>query len=87
MFDSLSHKEDELRTVTIYGGVDYARQESAFFKGVNVVVGTTGRLLDHLNKGNFSLKNLRASILDETDRMLEMGFQEDVEKVSSICSY
>jgi len=67
-----------LRTVAVYGGVGYSGQTEALRGGAHVVVGTPGRVLDHLLKRNFSLEHLEMLIFDEADRMLSMGFYEDM---------
>ena len=69
------------RIVTIYGGAPYAPQLRALREGVPVVVGTPGRVIDHLERGSLDLSRLRVLVLDEADEMLRMGFIEDVEKV------
>ncbi len=70
-----------LRTVAVYGGVSYGPQLEAFRQGAHIVVGTPGRVLDHLLKGSFSLERLRVLIFDEADRMLSMGFYPDMKRV------
>jgi ATP-dependent RNA helicase DeaD len=70
-----------MRTAVVYGGVAYGPQLSAFRKGAHLVVGTPGRILDHLLKRNLSLKNLRLMVFDEADRMLSMGFYPDMRQV------
>jgi len=73
-----------LRGVTvlpIYGGQGYGTQLSALRRGVQVVVGTPGRIMDHLAKGTLDLSELRFLVLDEADEMLRMGFAEDVESI------
>ncbi|MCD9030131.1 DEAD/DEAH box helicase [Luteimonas sp. Y-2-2-4F] len=65
----------------IYGGQGYAQQLSALKRGVHVVVGTPGRVVDHLERGSLDLSELRAMVLDEADEMLRMGFIDDVEAV------
>ena len=65
----------------VYGGQDYKGQISALNRGVHVVVGTPGRVMDHMRKGTLKLKNLQALVLDEADEMLRMGFIDDVEWV------
>ncbi|MFC3033836.1 DEAD/DEAH box helicase [Pseudoalteromonas fenneropenaei] len=74
-------KYTELRTVALYGGVNHAGQDSALQAGVDVVVATPGRLLDHIRRGNLSLAEVRYLVLDEADRMLDMGFIEDIRSV------
>lgn len=70
-----------LSTVCIYGGASYNSQNDAFRQGVDILVGTTGRVIDHIDRGNLRLHNCEFLILDEADTMLEMGFREDVQKV------
>ena len=65
----------------IYGGTDYSGQIRALRRGVHVVVGTPGRVMDHIRKGTLKLDNLKALVLDEADEMLRMGFIDDVEWV------
>src|SRR5690554_6890400 len=65
----------------IYGGQGYAPQLSALKRGVQVVVGTPGRVIDHLERGSLDLSELRCLVLDEADEMLRMGFIDDVEAV------
>jgi ATP-dependent RNA helicase DeaD len=71
----------KLRIAAIYGGSDYEPQLRALRKGVHVVVGTPGRVLDHIKRGTLSLDSIRCLVLDEADEMLNMGFLEDVEFV------
>ncbi len=71
-------KTAELTSVAVYGGVGYKHQIRAFKQGVEVVVGTPGRILDHIQKGTLPLKKLRVLILDEADEMLSMGFMPDM---------
>ena len=70
-----------LRTVAIYGGVGYGPQIDALKGGTQIVVGTPGRVLDHLLRGTFSLGGLRMRVFDEADRMLSMGFYPDMQEV------
>jgi ATP-dependent RNA helicase DeaD len=70
-----------LRVVPIYGGQDYQVQFRQLDRGVHVVVGTPGRVIDHIKRGSLSLAGLRGLVLDEADEMLKMGFAEDVEFV------
>lgn len=70
-----------LSTVCLYGGAPYAPQESALRRGVDVVVGTPGRIKDHLERGTLNLKTLKFRVLDEADEMLNMGFVDDVERI------
>ena len=70
-----------LHVLPIYGGQGYGVQLSALRRGVHVVVGTPGRVMDHLDKGTLDLSELRFLVLDEADEMLKMGFAEDVETI------
>lgn len=70
-----------LRTLVIFGGVKQGAQENALKKGVDILVATPGRLLDFINQGIISLRNLEIFVLDEADRMLDMGFVHDVKRV------
>ena len=71
----------ELSVVAVYGGVPYEVQEEALRNGVDVIVATPGRLLDHLEKGNVVFDDLEVLILDEADRMLDMGFAPQINRV------
>ena len=70
-----------LRSTAIYGGASYDRQFADLSRGAHVVVGTPGRLIDHLARGTLDLSAVSLLVLDEADRMLDMGFQEDIEKL------
>src|SRR5262249_58215688 len=70
-----------LVALPVYGGQPYDRQLRALARGVQVIVGTPGRLLDHLSRGTLVLDQVRTAILDEADEMLNMGFVEDIEKL------
>jgi len=70
-----------LRSVAVYGGVGYGAQNDALKKGAHVVIGTPGRVLDHLLRRTFTLRNLKMLIFDEADRMLSMGFYQDMKAV------
>jgi ATP-dependent RNA helicase DeaD len=69
------------RVVSCVGGTDIRRDERALFQGAHIVVGTPGRLCDHLARGRITLSELRAVVLDEADEMLDMGFREDLERL------
>lgn len=66
-----------------YGGSSYGPQESSLRRGLDVLVGTPGRIIDHLNKGSLRLDNVSFAVLDEADEMLSMGFSDDVENIFS----
>lgn len=70
-----------IRTVAVYGGVGYGAQNEALKKGAHIVVGTPGRVLDHLLRRTFNLKRLKVLVFDEADRMLSMGFYQDMKQV------
>lgn len=72
-----------LHVLPVYGGQGYGVQLSALRRGVHVVVGTPGRVMDHLDKGTLDLSQLQFVVLDEADEMLNMGFAEDVEQILS----
>ncbi|QDT57607.1 ATP-dependent RNA helicase DeaD [Stieleria bergensis] len=80
-FETYSQFVKGFSTLAIYGGQDYEGQFRALRRGVDVVVGTPGRVIDHLKRGTLDLSQLQRLVLDEADEMLNMGFQEDVEFV------
>ena len=69
------------KTIEIFGGVSMRPQKSKLKKGVDIVVATPGRLLDHLSQKTIDLSEVKVFVLDEADRMLDMGFKRDIEKV------
>ena len=71
--------------VAIYGGVPYAPQDRALARGAAIVVGTPGRLLDHIERGKLDLAGLRIVVLDEADRLLDMGFAPEVRRLLAKC--
>ena len=80
-FQTYSSKIAGFRVLPVYGGQPYATQLSALRRGVHIVVGTPGRVIDHLNRGTLDLSELKTLVLDEADEMLRMGFIDDVEAV------
>ncbi len=68
-----------VKTIAIYGGQSIERQIRSLRFGVDVVIGTPGRLMDHIRRGTLNLSNVRMVVLDEADEMLDMGFVEDIE--------
>ncbi|CAN0304811.1 unnamed protein product, partial [Phaeothamnion confervicola] len=68
-------------TLAMYGGTPQGPQLGALRRGVDVVVGTPGRVIDHLQQGSLHLGEVKFAVLDEADMMLQMGFQEDVETI------
>jgi ATP-dependent RNA helicase DeaD len=73
------------RTVPIYGGQRFREQLTAMRKGFAIAVGTPGRVLDHLSRGTLSLDRVRYVVLDEADRMLDIGFRPDIERILRRC--
>jgi ATP-dependent RNA helicase DeaD len=80
-FNSYAAKMPHLRVLPIYGGADFRDQIARLKRGVQVVVGTPGRVMDHMRQGTLNLSGLRSLVLDEADEMLRMGFIDDVEWV------
>ena len=80
-FQKYAHHLPGFHVLPIYGGQSYGPQLSALKRGVHVVVGTPGRVIDHLERGSLDLSQLRCLVLDEADEMLRMGFIDDVEAV------
>lgn len=74
-------KFTNLKTALIQGGVGYGRQKEILAKGVDIVVATPGRLLDHYQQRTISFKDIQVVVLDEVDRMLDMGFLPDVKRI------
>ncbi|MCD6577324.1 MAG: DEAD/DEAH box helicase [Anaerolineaceae bacterium] len=70
-----------IRSVTVYGGVGAAKQIEALHRGVEIVVACPGRLLDHIQKKHAKLGNIEILVLDEADRMLDMGFLPDIKRI------
>lgn len=73
-----------LKTLVIYGGIGQGKQVSALQRGVDILVATPGRLLDLMNQGFISLKDIEIFTLDEADRMLDMGFIHDINKILKV---
>ena len=72
-----------LKVLPVYGGEPVQRQISALERGVHIVVGTPGRIIDHLKRGTLNLASVKIVVLDEADRMLDMGFIDDIEYILS----
>jgi len=73
-----------VNTVCIYGGAPYPVQNRALARGADIIVATPGRLIDHLDRGRIDLSALEVLVLDEADRMLDMGFVDDVERIAAL---
>jgi ATP-dependent RNA helicase DeaD len=82
-FSTYASKIPNFHVLPIYGGQDFFPQIKGLRRGAHVIVGTPGRMLDHLRKGTLKLDNLKALVLDEADEMLRMGFIDDVEAILS----
>jgi ATP-dependent RNA helicase DeaD len=80
-FEQYASQMRGVHVLPVYGGQAYGVQLSALRRGVHVVVGTPGRIMDHLAKGTLDLSELKYLVLDEADEMLKMGFAEDVETI------
>lgn len=80
--DKLALFLDGISAVPVYGGASFKPQLDAFKRGVQFVVGTPGRILDHIESGALDLTNLGMLILDEADEMLDMGFVDDIERIA-----
>ncbi|MEN8257960.1 MAG: DEAD/DEAH box helicase [Thermodesulfobacteriota bacterium] len=78
-FQTYAKHIKSFHVLPIYGGQDYGGQIRSLQRGVHVVVGTPGRVMDHMRRGTLKLDNLKALVLDEADEMLRMGFVDDVE--------
>ena len=77
----LGRQEEGLVVLTLTGGEQLAQQSEALERGAHIVIGTPGRLLDHLQRGTLVRRDLKVAVLDEADRMLDMGFHVEVEKI------
>jgi ATP-dependent RNA helicase DeaD len=80
-FQTYSLHLPEVRVLPVYGGQSYTPQLHALAKGVDVVVGTPGRLIDHIERGRLDLSNLKYLVIDEADELLQMGFADEIETI------
>ena len=80
----LFNKYLKLQMALLIGGVSFSEQDSKLAKGVDVLVATPGRLLDHVERGKIILKDIKILVIDEADRMLDMGFIPDIEKITKL---
>ncbi len=78
-FKAYAAGHPHLKVLAVYGGADFRSQINSLKRGVDVVVGTPGRVMDHMRQGNLNTSGLRSLVLDEADEMLRMGFIDDVE--------
>lgn len=80
-FGRLSSYMDKLRILPVYGGQPIGRQLRVLKKGVHIIIGTPGRILDHISRGTLNLAGVETVVLDEADEMLDMGFRDDIESI------
>ena len=82
-FEKYARKLSHIKVLAVYGGADFRGQSIPLNRGVDIVVGTPGRVMDHMRRKTLDVSNVRTLVLDEADEMLRMGFVEDVEWVLS----
>ena len=75
-----------VKVVPVYGGQPIFRQLQTLDRGVHVVVGTPGRVIDHIGRGSLPLDGIRTVVLDEADEMLDMGFADDIESILELAA-
>ncbi len=80
----LSRHIHNVKVLTLCGGVAYRPQVASLFHGAHIIVGTPGRILKHINEENINLNEVSTLVLDEADKMLDMGFFEDIEKIINV---
>ncbi|WP_109476659.1 ATP-dependent RNA helicase DbpA [Paraburkholderia sp. C35] len=81
----LARAEENIKVLTLCGGTPMKPQTASLEHGAHIIVGTPGRIMDHLERGSLSLDGLNTLVLDEADRMLDMGFFDDIAKVARQC--
>ncbi|WP_292820451.1 DEAD/DEAH box helicase [Methanobrevibacter sp.] len=81
--NKVGSKIKKLKVLAVYGGQPIGKQTRVLKKGVHIVVGTPGRVIDHIERENLDLIGVESVVLDEADEMLEMGFREDIEEILS----
>ena len=81
----LARSEDNVKTLTLCGGAPMHSQKASLEHGAHIVVGTPGRIIDHLQRGSLTLDALNTLVLDEADRMLDMGFFDEIASVAKQC--
>lgn len=74
----------DIRTLAVYGGVDIRAQIKKLRRGVDIIVATPGRLMDHMKRGNINFKSIEVLVIDEADRMFDMGFINDIKKIVAL---
>ena len=81
---NLINKHLKLQMALLIGGISFVEQDNKLAKGVDVLIATPGRLLDHMERGKVILKDLKILVIDEADRMLDMGFLRDIKRIISL---
>ena len=81
----LARSEDNIKTLVLCGGAPMHTQRASLEHGAHIVVGTPGRIIDHLTRGTLVLDGLKTLVLDEADRMLDMGFHDDIATIAKQC--
>ena len=79
--DKLLQNNKKIKTACIYGGESYDKQRMALSKNPQIIIGTPGRIIDQMKRGNLNFSHINYLVLDEADEMLKMGFQEDLETI------
>ena len=85
--EKVGSKIKKLKVLAVYGGQPIGKQTRVLKKGVHVIVGTPGRVIDHVERGNLYLAGIERVVLDEADEMLDMGFREDIERILDEAKY
>src|SRR5690554_3802174 len=86
-FKKLAKYKSQIKTLPIYGGQPIDRQIKALKKGVQIIIGTPGRVMDHIRRKTLSMQNVKFVVLDEADEMLDMGFREDIKFIVTRTSF
>ena len=81
---NIFNKYLKLQMALLIGGISFSEQDGKLAKGVDVLVATPGRLLDHIERGKVILRDVKILVIDEADRMLDMGFIPDIEKITKL---
>jgi len=81
--NKLARYKKDVKVITLYGGTSLTKQVASLEKGADILIGTPGRLLDHFSRETIHLGQIKTLILDEADRMLDMGFADDILKLVS----
>ncbi len=85
--EKVGSKIKKLKVLAVYGGQPIGKQTRVLKKGVHVIVGTPGRVIDHVERGNLDLTGIERIVLDEADEMLDMGFRDDIERIIGDARY